>query len=586
MPKVKPLEQPWFEMEDLSRPRIPTASWISLRASEVNRKGEYWKPGCVDEYFGANSVLLPADHSDHALQISWNDVGNQTQRSWVEGEDYIPAGIFKDYQTDLVGSFPVLEQYRDGDHTTEWYLDQDIVFALGLKLEEDSWVCPGEDFIQVARLRRGDDGRPELFEIRAEHLRDYLCARKSRLLVATYRSRRAVFDENPSITWESSNPKKELGGGQWEGSIRDIDETSSPYGSEWTVLTMSRKDPELEDDVPALNLPRNNEVQSESHTFQRGGPRGVMVSGQLWRNEWVKPAAQSPRVRGDKIESTVRFTIENDGATAMGSELDAGIRWLWFRPNIILDILRRRGGHLGWYSENTGVVGLASHSGLHFGMNELGLVNVFAKDIGLLPDRAQRIWASHNVTPEGGVSRELLASQMEVNPADTSAPEIEFQEAMAFLERESIEKFGRPLLQPHPKVDEIIGNIHRFQCVEPGGIFRLCKEVTRIITDRADIGRLRQHQPARYKQWRSIKLLEGLMSHLGFDGREITAPLVGANALRIVDAHLPPPDFNYALNLLGVEADMNDVQRGKRIISSVMAALNKIAESIVSLGPT
>ncbi|MCZ6866940.1 MAG: hypothetical protein O7E55_06380 [Chloroflexi bacterium] len=170
----------------------------------------------MDEYFGATSVLLPADDSNDALKISWSDIGNQTQKSWVEGEDYIAAGIFKDYQTDLIGSFPVLEQYRDGDQATEWYLDQDIIFALGLKLEEDSWVCPGEDFIEVARLRRGDDGRPEIFEIRAEHLRDYLCARKSGLLVATYRSRRAVFDENPSITWESSNPKKELGGGHWK----------------------------------------------------------------------------------------------------------------------------------------------------------------------------------------------------------------------------------------------------------------------------------------------------------------------------------------------------------------------------------
>ncbi|MEE9262655.1 MAG: hypothetical protein V3U95_08815, partial [Dehalococcoidia bacterium] len=127
----------------------------------------------MDEYFGATSVLLPADDSNDALKISWSDIGNQTQKSWVEGEDYIAAGIFKDYQTDLIGSFPVLEQYRDGDQATEWYLDQDIIFALGLKLEEDSWVCPGEDFIEVARLRRGDDGRPEIFEIRAEHLRDY-----------------------------------------------------------------------------------------------------------------------------------------------------------------------------------------------------------------------------------------------------------------------------------------------------------------------------------------------------------------------------------------------------------------------------
>lgn len=45
----------------------------------------------------------------------------------------------------------------------------------------------------------------------------------------------------------------------------------------------------------------------------------------------------------------------------------------------------------------------------HFGVNDLGLITVFAKDIGRLDPWEQRIWSAHNVTPDGGPSRELVA---------------------------------------------------------------------------------------------------------------------------------------------------------------------------------
>jgi hypothetical protein len=61
---------------------------------------------------------------------------------------------------------------------------------------------------------------------------------------------------------------------------------------------------------------------------------------------------------------------------------------------------------------------------VHFGINSRGLVNVYAKDIALLPDWQQKIWAGYNIGPDGKVSEELLASQAEAQPADTQAPEV------------------------------------------------------------------------------------------------------------------------------------------------------------------
>jgi len=68
-------------------------------------------------------------------------------------------------------------------------------------------------------------------------------------------------------------------------------------------------------------------------------------------------------------------------------------------------------------------VGCSPDYTVHFGINSLGLLNVYAKDIGLLPEWQQRIWAGYNVGPDGKVSKELLASQIDAEPADTQAPE-------------------------------------------------------------------------------------------------------------------------------------------------------------------
>jgi hypothetical protein len=54
-----------------------------------------------------------------------------------------------------------------------------------------------------------------------------------------------------------------------------------------------------------------------------------------------------------------------------------------------MDILSVRGGNLQWYTAQTGAVGFLQSGRVHFGINTLGLINVYAKDIALLPDWLQ-----------------------------------------------------------------------------------------------------------------------------------------------------------------------------------------------------
>lgn len=348
------------------------------------------------------------------------------------------------------------------------------------------------------------------------------------------------------------------------------------------MFTAWRNDPELGDDVPAIGPPKDENVQSTSRTFTRGGPRLVFVSGEMWRNEWVEPGSRSPRVRRDRVESSIPFIVENDGTTAMGKDFEHAIRWLWFSPSIVNEILRKRGGTLGWFTDETGCIGLPSHSALHFGLNRDGLVNVFAKDIALLPEAAQKLWAAHNVTPEGGVSRELLASQMECNPASTTAPEVEFAKALEKLQEVSSKRYGKPLLRAHPLEKRILSSIHRFQCLDLHGVYRLCKEITRVVTDSIDIDLLKQLRPSDEKGLKSLKRLERLLVEYGADGRQIVGPLAGVYDLRVADAHLPASNLSHALALLEVSDDGKYIQMGKQLIRSVARALFQIAHVIQS----
>lgn len=212
-------------MDDLRRPRIALSSWVPIRSQQILRKdGEYWKLGCIEEYFGAVSIILPAEAHAQAMQIQWIDAGRHQDGPWVQDGRYFQAGTFQDDQSGgLTGSYPILIQHRDADHQTEWYLDQDLLLALGLKRENDTWVCPAEDFLDIVRLQRDAAGRPEYVGIRAEQLRDYLCARNAGLLVATYRYRRAVFANRPNFTWDSCDLKQDIEGGRWQAFLRDID---------------------------------------------------------------------------------------------------------------------------------------------------------------------------------------------------------------------------------------------------------------------------------------------------------------------------------------------------------------------------
>jgi hypothetical protein len=125
------------------------------------------------------------------------------------------------------------------------------------------------------------------------------------------------------------------------------------YGEAIAVFHSARTDVDP-DDVPTLSEFGEGQSRDESWTVRERGKRLTRLEGELWRDEWVEPGAKSPRVRGDKIASTVGFIIDAAGSKELPEKLVNAGRWLRFRPDMIMALANRRGGGLFWATRHTG----------------------------------------------------------------------------------------------------------------------------------------------------------------------------------------------------------------------------------------
>ena len=262
--------------------------------------------------------------------------------------------------------------------------------------------------------------------------------------------------------------------------------------------------------------------------------------------------------------------------------VDSG-RWLLFRPAVVPALIDRRGGSLKWFTRDTGAVACSPSYDVRFGINAIGLVNAYAKDVALLPEWQQRVWAAHNAIPEGKLSEELKASQVHARPASTHAPEAFLTEELGRLQTLAQEKLKIKLRRQHDYVSELIPRIHRFRATDRNGLFTLAKDLSRIIADDIDEGQLQAIvAPPKNERWRSLKSLEKVLASKidPVDARAMLGPLVGVYELRLADAHLPSDDVNDAMRLMGVDDASPFVVQGYQLLHATVTAIHQIGTVI------
>jgi hypothetical protein len=570
----------WVEMADLKKHTYNNKVWVPLyAANKISEAGEVGHAGFREEYFGAHAIVVPQNHQAKALELDWNDVNvSFGHRPRLDDDNVFHSATAFEWD-DVKGSNPVLVQHIEVERSDDVHINQDIILALGLKREGDVWVCPEEDYVEVIRLVRDAGGEAIRVEIKAEFLKDYLCAANSGLILLTYQSRQAVEQSFSDVKWEDEEVEEKTDHYYWSGRHLQTHEGLFPFNQGVHVSHVGRTDTDYSEDIPVYGFPTDETTRSESYKVDPTGRQLVHVIGEIWKKEWITPAAKSPRVRGDKVPSTIEFIVDNEGNTETSQTLVSPSRWLWFHPNVVNDLLGKRAGLLSWYTADTGNVGGAWNRSVHFGVNSIGFVNVYAKDIARMREIDKKAWVRHNVSPEGGVSAELLMSQMEARPAETDAPENIFFSLVDEIQSISNAKLGSDLFRGHPSDQAISRKIHRFQATSLGGFYLLCKEITRFLIERIDMDLLKRLKNEDAKLG-TLKRLENILTALGYDGRQMMGVLVGVYDLRLADAHLPSTDkVTDAMKLVGVDYEKAKLYSGKQLIENINVSLAQIKEA-------
>ena len=575
------MNQSWFEMQDLRKRKLDNSVWIPLRAEKPIRNDiGFGKLGYQEEFIGHGSVMISVDKKTETENLNWSDIGISHIHGFsFFGGKYMQSDLYEG--EDFEGIHLVLNQSFDNNFdNNEWHLHQDLVISLGLKREGDIWLCPKEGYVEVAKLERDEEGSPIVLQIKNQFLKDYLCARGCGLYITSYFSRDEIFNNKSILSWNEDSKDSKDGKDFWECRVLEIHEGGYSFGQKIAVSHVGRTDIDEDDDVPDMtSFPNDTNVKSEFYEKSFKGKKLYRIMAELWKYEWINPSKISPIVLGDKQPIDIFYIVDSTGNKESGSDLKKGGKWLWFRPNLVSTLLSQRGSFLNWYTKDTGSISCAPAWGIHFGMNDLGLITVYAKDIGDLPLWQQQIWAGYNISPEGGISKELHASQVKAEPASTLAPEAFFESVINEMNEAAKKELNIQFFRGHSSINSIINSINRFRAVDEKGLFSLAKDIARIIVDDIDVESLQKIAiPPKNTKWGSIKTIENLLSLKipKEEARQILSTFVGIYELRHGDAHLPSSDIENSFNLIEIDRSLPCVIQGYQMIFACVDNLHLI----------
>ena len=567
------MSEAWILQSSETSRLFSRATWVPLRASLHDKKGNVTEIGYIGDFFACGSVAFPKQHREFAERLSWSDIGighSVVPYAYSDGH-YSSIDVYQYNDKEPIGINLIFEHPQPVVGGQQWILNPDLVVALRLIKEGTKWVRPEEGFVEVAREVMASDGSHRLIEIKREFLMDYLAARDLSLRLSYYRQRiENVADLKDSPYTGLNEIKEQREGGRYELHINKL---ADVFGGDWASFRIWRTDVDGQEDAPAMGPETNDNTASESAKGHCSNYPGARVEGEFWRDEWIEHQGSSTRVRGDEDRNPPHFIVDTDGSRKFSAELnneDIG-RWLWFRPSVVNELLSHRGFFLEWYTAQTGAIKSTSGYSTHFGVNASDLITVYAYDITRLPAWEQFLWAASNVTPESKVSAELLASQVKTQPADTKAVEVMLFGCMRLLEVDFNKTFGVPLFSHEIDDATSMQHISRFSSKDQASLLRLAKELIRIFSNRLDLRSLRKlsNHPDK-KDLASNKLLQNILAQKVGEARarEVFAVIVGAYDMRLGDAHPTSSKISEALKLAGIDTAASYLRQGEQLIGN------------------
>lgn len=565
------MKKDWILLTKETRRTFSKATWVPLRAFCKDESGPLTGVGYICDCFSCGSVAFAPEHRERAEKLNWSDIGIGHSAIPYAYEDGYYASIDQYQYNDRepIGVELVFEHPQPVVGGNKWILNPDLVVALRLIKEGANWVRPEENFVVAAREVLEEDGSYRLIEIKREFLMDYLAARGLSLRISAYRQRVEHLTSIEGTDYSSLETHHEQrNDGRFELRINSLNDI---FGGSWAAFRAWRTDVDEEEDAPVMGPESDENTDFESSQGNRSGYEGIRIEGEFWRDEWIDHQNRSVRVRGDADDALPQFIVDTDGSRLASMDLnDENVgRWLWFHASVIGGLIRHRGFSLKWYTSETGAIVSTSGYSTHFGINDSDLITVYAYDIARLPAWEQHVWSAHNVVPEGKVSRELLASQVEVQPASTHAAEEKLFGVMRMLEVGFQQEFGIALFNHDIEDHILMQQISRFASTDQASLLRLAKEIVRVFSDRLNVRDLRKISDRTDKdKLGSNKLLQDVLSQkVGLEkAQEVFRPIVGAYDMRVGDAHPTSSKIGEALELAGIDQNMSYLRQGEQLI--------------------
>lgn len=574
----------WILQTNERRKRFSQSTWIPLRALVKKEQGECDQIGFYCDYFGCAGVAFYPEYKHIAEKTGWSDIGIgcMTHPHAYEDGSYSTIDQYQWNDKGTVGVHLVFEYEQPVIGGKIWMINPDLVVALGLVKEGNSWVRSEENFIEVIKEYWEGD-QPVKIEIRREFLIDYLAARNLLLKLSYYYERvENVKTLESSEYCGISECDDDKDDGHFEVRVRPLKDI---FDKKISVCRCWRKDFNGEDEAPVIGPETEENTAVEYFDVNFPETEGFNVMGAFWRDEWILHDNISKRVRGDDSPDSLLFIVETDGQRKSSQEIltQGDVRWLWFKPGIINQLLSFRGFSLEWRGSEIGVIRCATGHYIDFGLNSADLITVFASDIAELPEWQQHYWVAHNVVPEGGVSKELWKIQMMVEAVSTCSVETLLYEGLVELEKKFKEKLKIKLFLNDIKREDFFKKISRFNSVDQDSLLRLSKEFVRFFSDRLNVKELQVLSNSENKEkLGSNKLLQNILSQKVGDekARNVFEAIVGAYDMRVGDAHPTSSNIKKAFKLVGINEEESYLRQGEQLIEQLAKSIQKLSQML------
>ncbi len=335
--------------------------------------GNIKRVGFISDEIHVGTIAFSASNREMGNKASWDEIGigsSAAPHAFPNGT-YKLASEYQYYDGKTVGHNLVFDSSNWNPELSIWFIDPDLILALKLVKEGNSWVCSRENYIEVIKEEQ-DSTDFRLISIRREWLLDYLSARRLNLRLSTYCQRVENFISADDSPFKENDSKEETRENA-KYSLR-VNSLNSIFGGEVAVFRMGHNDFDEEQDAPDLSQSTDENMYSDTSYINRPTLDGVRVGGEYWRGEWLDHNKFSPRIRGDKPTAYPSFITETDGTDIPSDQLnfeEVG-RWLYFRTDVIPALVNNRGFSLKWHTEYTGSVICENDLKVHFGIKKSG----------------------------------------------------------------------------------------------------------------------------------------------------------------------------------------------------------------------